>query len=207
MSGIFLPFSETAANRLQNSRGFTSIKCAAPIQYTQRSARDALIQASLDPEVSSIEPLVQPERCPPDTYFSFAVVIHGKRCAIALTEAINCTFHAPHGCQVGLAIGRASILSDPAKTTARTIWACRETNLPPLFSVKLLTKLRAHPKGIRLGDLEEALVDEPKRWVDYTLAMVCAGLVTIDYRAPITDGSLVRIIPEQPRRAAVHWIG
>ncbi|MBD8066992.1 hypothetical protein IC608_16090 [Devosia sp. PTR5] len=207
MSGIVLPYSATAANRLQNSRGFMSVKCATPIQYTQRSARDALIQASLDPEVSSIEPLVRPEHCPPDTYFSFAVVIHNKRCAIALTEAINCTFDPPHGCRVGLAIDRASILSDPAKTTARTIWACRETNLPPLFSVKLLGRLRAHPAGIRLGDLEETLVEEPERWVDYTLAMVCAGLVIIDYRAPITDESLVRINLEQRRQTAFHWIG
>lgn len=54
MTGVVLPFSMA----LSPGRGFASFKCTSVIEYSRRCARDALIQASLEPEITSIEPLL-----------------------------------------------------------------------------------------------------------------------------------------------------
>jgi hypothetical protein len=162
----------------------------------------------LEPEVTSIEALQAENVGPADTYFAFAVVTHGRRCAVALTEYTNGTaFVPPARCDATVAINRASILADPIKTAARTIWSHRDAQVPPLFSVRLMRLLKSHPDGVRLGDLEDDLIDEPKNWVGYTLAMACCGLVTVDYRSPVTDESMVRINPNRQHRASEHWLG
>lgn len=209
MTGVILPFSlATNDGAAPGSRGFTSFKCTAPIQYTRRCARDALIQASLEPEISSIEPLDGSNVGPEDTYFVFAVVTQGRRCAIILTEHTNAASLAPpDDCDAAVAINRASILADPVKTASRMIWAHREIQVPPLFSVRVMRRLKAGPAaGVRLGDLEDDLVDEPKRWVDYTLAMACLGSIAVEYRSPISDETLVRINRVQQSHAPTHWL-
>lgn len=209
MTGVVLPFSMGMNNSAaQATRGFASFKCTAPIQYMRRCARDALIQASLESEISSIEPLDVSNVGPEDAYFVFAVVTQGRRCAIILTDHTNGTsIVPPDDCHAAVAINRASILADPVKTAARTIWSYREIHVPPLFSVRLMRRLKAGPAaGLRLGDLEDDLVDEPKRWIDYTLAMACLGTIAIDYRSPITDETRVRINPVQQSHAAAHWL-
>lgn len=209
MTGVILPFSlpvnDVAAT---GSRGFTSFKCTAPIPYTRRCARDALIQASLETGISSIEPLDVSNFGPEDTYFVFAVVTQGRRCAIVLTDHTNGTsLSPPCDCDAAVAINRASILADPVKTASRMIWARREILVPPLFSVRVMRRLKDGPAaGLRLGDLEDDLVDEPKRWVDYTLAMACLGSLAVDYRSPITDETRVRINPVQQSNATTHWL-
>jgi len=209
MSGVIVPFSTAftpAAARV--GRGFISFKTSAPIPYTQRCARDALIQASLEPEITSVEPLQRTNIGPADTYFAFAVVTQGHRCAIALTDQTNCTsFTPPDGYDAAIAINRASILADPVKTTARTIWSHRDTLVPPLFSVRVMRRLKENLSGQRLGDLEEDLVHEPKNWVAYTLAMACNGLVIVDYRSPITDETVVRVNPASQSHARQLWRG
>lgn len=209
MTSDVVPFSTAfARTEAQSGRGFTSFKCTAPIEYSRRCSRDALVQASLEPEITAIEPLLVRNFGPADTYFAFAVVTQGRRCAIALTEnTIGTSFDPPNNCDAVVAINRASILADPVKTTARMIWSHREIHVPPLFSVRLMRRLNAGPAtGLRLGDLEDDLVDEPKRWVDYTLAMACLGSIAVDYRSPITDETRVRINPIEQERASPHWL-
>lgn len=209
MTGVVVRFSPHVAPRTdQPSRGFTSYKTNGALEYTRRCARDALIQASLEPEISSIEPGPSVDFGPPDTYFGFCVVTQNRRCAVALTDITNSmSFAPPPGCDVAIAINRASILAEPAKTTARTIWSHRETQVPPLFSVRVIRRLRESPTGLRLGDLEENLVHEPKNWVAYTLALACNGLVVVDYRSPITDDTMVAFNPASQGRVREHWLG
>lgn len=209
MSGVVVPFSiDPSSTEAQTGRGFTSFKCIAPIEYARRCSRDALIQATLEPEITAIEPLHAGNFGPCDTYFRFAVVTQGRRCAVALTEStIGTSFDPPSDCDAVVAINRASILVDPVKTTARTIWSHRDIQVPPLFSVRVMRKLKASgASGLRLGYLEEELIDEPKRWVDYTLAMACSGSIAVDYRSPLTDDTMVRVNPMQQGRSSTHWL-
>ena len=197
MTGVIVPFSAAyAAAPNPGGRGFTSFKCPTPIEYVRRCARDALIQATLEPEISSVEPLKSPRAVPDDTYFAFAVISHSRRCAIILTDVTtNESITAPEDCDVAVAINRASILAEPVKTTARTVWAHRDTIVPALFSVRLMRRLQDKPNGTRIIELEDALIDEPRRWVDFILALACRGLVTLDYRRPLTDHTLVSLGP------------
>lgn len=209
MTGVVVRFSSHVASTADlPGRGFTSFKTNGPLEYTRRCARDALIQASLEPEITSIDPGPRVNFGPPDTYFSFCVVTQNRSCAVALTDHTNSmSFSPPPGCDVAIAINRASVLAEPAKTAARTIWAHRETQVPALFSVRVMRRLRESPSGLRLGELEESLVHEPKNWVAYTLALACNGLVVIDYRSPITDDTMVVLNPTSHGRVREHWLG
>lgn len=206
MSANVIPFS-TPTHPAENRRGFKSFKTSSAIQYTQRCCRDALVQATLDPEVTGLFPYEGPAG-PADMFFTFGVQIREQTCLLALCDATNgATFAPPLEFSVGLSVSRDSILAEPFLTATRTIWSKREVLVPPLFSVRLLKRLDREPGGLALGTLEDELVDEPKRWVDYILAMACRGLLTVDCRRPLTDLTLIKPAPlrrEWPSGA--HWI-
>lgn len=187
-----VPFSKPAHHAAPPVPGFLSFKCDAPIFYNRRSCRDALIQATLDAHITNIEPLPAAAYGIGDAYFGFVAVIDDRRCAIILTEQDESTPTPPAGCQVAIALNRNNLLRDPGKTVARMIWSHRDTQVPAGFVVRVMRRLQLAAEGVRLGDLEDDLLDEPKRWVDFILAMACTGLVTLDFRTHITDATLVR---------------
>lgn len=208
MTGTVLHLHPAHSPIVPNQRGFSSFKCVAPIEYTQRCSRDALIQASLEPCITAIESLSGAYDDRAGVYFAFAALIQDRRCAIALTnDNTTSNIPVPAGCEQVIPISRTQILADPVKTTTRTIWSHRETNVPPLFSVRVMRHLRDKPEGLRLGDLEEDLGGETGNWVKYTLAMACGGLLSVDFRSPISDQTAVRINPERPSYARPLWSG
>lgn len=213
MSGLVLPFSASrAADDAPAGRGFKSYKSDRPIPYTRRVSRDALIQATLEPEISELAPLKGSHGAPADAFFLFVVTTQGQRCAIALSDRSNgVMFDPPAGCDAAVAICIDSILAEPILTTSRMIWSRREEIVPPAFMVKLLRRLGRSENGERLADLEDVLTEDPIKWVDYTMALACRGLVSVDYRNQLTDATIVRLGPvarENPSNGlrSAHWL-
>lgn len=201
-----VPFSTPAVRAENPLPGFTSFKCSAPILYTRRSCRDALIQATLDADINAIEPLSPSAYRFGDAYFGFVAVVSGRRCAVILTEHDESPPRPPDGCQVAISLSRSNLLCDPVKTVSRMIWAHRDIPLPAGFVVRVMHRLHLAPDGMRLAELEDDLLDEPKRWVEFILTMVCSGLVTIDYRAHVTGRSLIRPRPDfDDRQLTMRW--
>lgn len=190
------------------SRGFNCFKSEGPVRYTRRCCRDALIQATLDPDIVRIFASDVARTTPKDTFFNFGVEIGERRCLLALCdETTGETFSAPPGFDLGICFNRDAILAEPTLTTSRTVWSRRDVLVPPSFAVRLLRRLAKTDAGLRLGELEDELIDEPKRWVDYVLSMVCAGLVSCDCRHAITDDTNVALGPPLGRRATEkHWL-
>ena len=208
MSADVIPLT-LPTKSVETSRGFKSYKCARSIEYTRRCCRDAMIQATLDPDVGRLFQSEIPAKAPDDTFFTFCVQVSGRNCVIALCdETDRTTFSTPPGFAVGVSVSRQSILAEPVLTTSRTIWSRREILVPPAFSVRLRKRLANDPNGLQLGSLEDEFSDEQHRWVDYIMAMACNGLVALDCRQPLTDATLVRpAAPPQPEAsAAEHWL-
>ena len=197
MSGLILPFSAPYDARVAPvARGFFSYKCEQPIPYTRRVARDALVQATLEPDISCLAPLGGGDPVPQDAFFAFIATTQGKRCAVELCDKSNgLPFERPTGCDAAIAINVDSILAEPVLATARMIWSRRDELVPPGFILRLLKRLAAAADGVRLIDLEDELLEDPAKWVDFTLAMVCRGLVAIDYRKQLTHETVIRLGP------------
>lgn len=207
MSADVIPFA-AAIQPAETNRGFKSFKTSRAIPYTRRCCRDALIQATLDPEVTRLLPYEGPPGAP-DAFFTFGVQIADRNCLLALCDETNGkTFPPPEEFSLGLTVNRESILSEPVLTTTRTVWSRREVLVPPLFSVRVLKRLAMEPAGIELGALEDELVQEPSRWVDYVMAMACSGLVTVDCRRPLTDATAIKSgrTRQQRQRPSHHWL-
>lgn len=203
-----IPFTSTTRSA-ETNRGFKSYKCSRSIEYTRRCCRDAMIQATLDPDVGQLFQSELPVSTPFDTFFTFCVRIGDRNCIIALCDETNgTTFSPPPGFAVGLSVSRDSILAEPVLTTSRTIWSRREILVPPAFSVHLLKRLAREPNGMQLGGLEDDFVDEQPRWVDFIMAMACSGLVTLDCRQPVTDTTLIKPgpAPHAELKVAEHWL-
>jgi hypothetical protein len=160
----------------------------------------------LDPEVTSLFPYERRAGAP-DAFFTFGVEVGERSCLLALCDTTNGkTFLPPVEFSLGLTVNRDSILAEPVLTTTRTIWSKREVLVPPLFSVRLLTRMAREAAGIALGELEDELADEPKRWVDYVMAMACVGLVTLDCRHPLTHATMVKMGTYKDHRSSEHWL-
>lgn len=205
MSADVTPFS-TAILPAETSRGFKSFKTSRAIQYTRRCCRDALIQATLDPEVTCLLPYTGPPGAP-DAFFAFGIRIADRNCLLALCEETNGqTFPPPEEFSLGLAVNKESILAEPVLTMTRTVWSKREVLVPPSFSVRVLKRLATDVTGLAIGALEDELIDEPKRWVDYVMAMACNGLVTLDCRHPLTHATIVKLGRDQGAHSSEHWL-
>ena len=205
MSADVIPFA-TAFQRAETSRGFRSFKTSRAIAYTRRCCRDALIQATLDPEVSRLL-LYEGPPAAPDAFFTFGVQIGDRKCLVALCDQTNGnTFPPPREFSLGLTVNKESILAEPVLTMTRTVWSKREVLVPPLFSVRVLKRLAKEATGLALGALEDELIGEPKRWVDYVMAMACNGLVTFDCRHPLTHATMVKMGRDQGAHSSEHWL-
>lgn len=207
MSADVLSFSVPVTSP-DTGRGFNCFKSDGAIRYTRRCCRDALIQATLDPDIGRIFECSAAHTTPDDSFFSFGVEIGERRCLLALCdETTGETFSAPPGFDLGICFNRDAILADPTLTTSRTVWSRRDVLVPPTFSVRLLKRLARVPNGLQLGSLEDDLADEQHRWVDYIMAMACSGLVAIDCRQPLTDATMVRLSVTPPnQRPREHWL-
>jgi len=197
----------TENGKRDGQRGFNSYKCKRPIEYTRRCCRDALIQATLDPHIEAIWQTDASVKLPRDAFFAFAVQTRGKPCIVALCDFSSEDVFAAHGFAFGITRGRGTVLSEPALTTARTIWSRRDVQVPPLFSVRVLKRLAKEPTGLFLGDLEDDLVDEPRLWVDYVMALACRGQLHLDHRAALTHETIVSLAPPRALQRESFFAG
>ncbi|KKC34966.1 hypothetical protein [Devosia psychrophila] len=162
-------------------RGFMSFKCSSPITFPDRCCRDLLIQATLDRQVQSLAPSTWTDFCSSDAYFSFEAVMGGKRCLIEVCDATNAKpFEPPNRYDLGLTLSRTAILAEPRLSSARTIWACREMQVPLQFQFELIRFLTPHEKGLRLSDLESLLNLELSKWISQAPALVCRGTLQVE---------------------------
>lgn len=172
----------------RHGRGFNSFKCRAPIEYTRRCCRDALIQATLDRHVTEICSVPPITFGAPDAFFAFAATLGDKRCLVQLCDETNgVTFPAPDDFQLGLCLGRDHVLGDPTVTTCRMVWAHRGVLVPPLFELQLHRQLKLQSDGIPLEAIAEEARPAWPRWLDFTLALACQGKVTLGNVTNVDD--------------------
>lgn len=164
-----------------------SYKCSSPIAFPDRCCRDVLIQATLDRQVRSLAPSTEIGPISTDAFFSFEAVMGDKLCLIEVCDTTSATpFEPPARYDVGLTLSRTAILSEPQLSSARTIWACRNLQVPLPFEFNLIRILRSHPSGLRLSDLETLLAQDLSSWVGMALALACRGTLQLESAHRIT---------------------
>jgi len=175
-------------------KGFTSFKTTAPIVFTERWARDVLIQATLDPDVLSIEP--GPAYCQSRTG---VVLAFGQRTTTSLTliilsSSVTEDVAPPSGYDAATILSRFSILGSTALLTSRMIWSKRSLKVPPSLAVQISARARTPLTLRRLAALTPA---NEAAVFDSVLAMTCSGYLDLFWHPVLSDSTVVRL-----RR---HW--
>lgn len=183
-----------AANEMKPDRpGFRSFKTTSAVFYPQRWHRDLLIQATLDPSISFIEP-VPAARQSLDSFKVFVGFEGRRRLLVAVRNAIDFGVYA--SLPEALTLNRTTILDEPRCSVARQIWATRTTQIPPGDRIRILHELSKSPGGAPLGRLIECVRSNDADPVDIVLALVCSG------QAEIELGS--HLAPDTPIRSAAR---
>lgn len=170
--------------------GFQSFKTTGPIQYPQRWHRDLLIQATLDPTISAIEPVAVQEGCAD----SFCVhLTFGDRRRLVVAVRTDDTSEMPTilapDC---LQIPRSFVLREPRCSVSREIWATRNAAIPAGDRIQILHALSEHPKGIALIRLMANVQPRSNDLVEIVLALVCVGQAEVETTALLSPESVVR---------------
>lgn len=188
--------------RADKTPQFSSAKCArTAIPVRHPLLRDALVLASLDPTVRSIEYL--PTACWANaaTDVDAIVVDRGDgRYHLDVIEARPRRSIARHIIvadalsELGLlpwSMSEAEILSEPRWSNARTVWAHADHPVPVGLRLQVLGALE-NEGAMTLGDLLSRLRSE-RDPAPAVMAMSCLGLIDLDLvAAPIGPATLVR---------------
>jgi hypothetical protein len=175
--------------------GFSSFKTSHPIFYTARFIRDALVQLTLDPSVTLIEPLlISLDDLPEAVRSGIIVQRDGVRIAVGFVDTYLDIQEAPQHQFDGLPtvfIAREQVLAEPRCSIARMIWACRKTLVSPGNRVRILHSLSQSCDGLSLVDLGN-VVSGPEDPIDAILALACEGHIAVNISAAVTPETIVR---------------
>ena len=169
--------------------GFRSCKTVMAISYPQRWHRDLLIQATLDPTVAAIEQAASSPRGQ-DPFELFVYFGGQRRRLIAVREASD--FTMPFATDTAV-LSRSSVLSEPRCSTARGIWACRNTPVSHGDRFRILGLLDQNSSGLPLRRLMECVRSESAESVDIVLAVICAGQAEVEIRSLLSPDINVRL--------------
>lgn len=161
--------------------GFSSFKTTASIRYPARWHRDVLIQLTLDTNIDAISPLASDD----PNILLIQVLRAGAPMSVRVADGTGID-HLP-------TITRSMAHADPRFTTARTIWASRETVVTGGDRIRLLRAIGEEPTGLPLGDLDRlvrAPIDDP---FDVVLALVARGDLAVDIASRLTPATRVRL--------------
>lgn len=177
------------ANPSGNRPGFRSFKTAESIVYPSRWHRDLLIQATLDPEIVSIEQAFREKQ--DSYYFGIFVLVAGIRKLLVGVRDVNDLTSVDFPTD-GVAVPRSYVLAEPRCSAARAIWSARSTLISPSDRVRILSLLSDRSDGVSLGLLASQLVGCERDPIAVVLALVCAGQAEIDISNSILPETLVR---------------
>lgn len=199
--------SDPIASRPIERPGFRSCKTVGAIPYPQRWHRDLLIQATLDPAVAAIEQAALSQRGQ-DPFEVFVYLGGQRRRLIAVREASDFTTPCTTDTMV---LARSFVLSEPRCSTARGIWACRNTSVSHGDRFRILELLDQNSSGLPLRRLMECVRSEVAESIDTVLAVICSGQAEIEIRCPLSPDITVRPRREQgwplPSNAAPAILG
>ncbi|GEP01515.1 hypothetical protein [Methylobacterium haplocladii] len=187
--------NDAHASRPTERPGFRSGKTIGAISYPQRWHRDLLIQATLDPAVAAIEQATSSQRGQ-DPFEVFVWFGGQRRRLIAVREASDFTMPCATDTMV---LARSFVLSEPRCSTARGIWACRNTPVSHGDRFRILGLLDQHSSGLPLRRLMECVRSETAESVDIVLAVICAGQAEVEIRSPLSPDITVRLRRGQSR--------
>lgn len=169
--------------------GFRSFKTTSAVYYPQRWHRDLLIQATLDPSISFIEP-VPAARQSLDSFKVFIWFEGRSRLLVAVRNAIDLGVYA--SLPDALSLDRSTVLDEPRCSVARQIWATRTTQISPGDRIRILRELSESPGGAPLGRLIECVRSNDADPVDIVLALVCSGQAEVELGAHLAPDTPIR---------------
>ncbi|ABE40878.1 hypothetical protein RPD_3655 [Rhodopseudomonas palustris BisB5] len=180
---------------------FVSAKTAEPIPHAGGLFHDALVQASLDPQVLEIGFLRQAGPASaavdvavvtvvrPDGRFYLDIAPARPLRSLAQTDALEGAL-STHGLS-RLTIAGEDIMREPSFTTARAVWAHRRFVVAPLMKFNILDAL-VEDGPATMRQLCSA-VPGPQDPFLAVLSLACANLLELDIRSqPLGPGTVVR---------------
>ncbi|MET4799188.1 hypothetical protein [Bradyrhizobium sp. LB11.1] len=172
------------------SEFFTSAKTSGPILIDSAVARDALIRATIDPIVRSIEKLADPA---PSGALAVLVRDDG-RFAYGLGDDGHPVPDAAHAWPIRpMIITLADLYREPANSNDRLIWACRDRRVSSGLRYQIVQALTDGGPS-RIDDLVST-VGMARRSEHAVFSLACADVIEIDELAScaVHTGSIVRI--------------
>lgn len=178
----------------ENRPGFSSFKTGNdPIHYQRRWHRDALIQLTLDPTITALRRMADPVSGLPNEISGALIAFH--RSAPVLVGLADQALEVKPSVVNGLpfvVFTRHEILMNPRVTTARTIWSTRTVQISPGDRIRILQRLTNQSAGLPILTLQEEVQSSAEDPINCILALVCAGLLSIDASRHLTPETVVR---------------
>lgn len=185
----------------QQTNVFVSAKTKIGIPVRHAALRDALIQASLDPKVRSIDYIASAE-VPSSQVALDAVIVNIENDAYVLDvvparrlrgiEDEGLVLIALDELQLKpLVLTAEDILREPRRANANLVWSHNDVTVPVGLRLRILEiLLDAGP--IPLGQLLKSLADEQDP-APAVMALACANLVQLDlFSQPLSPTTLVK---------------
>jgi hypothetical protein len=177
----------------ENRPGFSSFKTGNdPIHYQRRWHRDALIQLTLDPTITALRRIADPFPGLPNVISGALIAFLGSAPVLVglADQAIEVKPTIVNGLPF-VVFTRQEIVTDPRVTTARTIWSTRTVQVSPGDRIRILQRLTNQPAGLPILTLQEEVRSSDEDPINCILALVCAGLLSLDARRHLTPETIV----------------
>ncbi len=166
-------------------KGFRSTKTPLAVNYPSRWHADFLIQLSLSPRIQSIQ--ANSDRYERNVFSVIVGSDAGTSIIAAATDGFDCS-GLPASYRI---IRRSKVMEEPRRLNCRLVWACARTHVPASDRMRVLTELTRHPTGVTLGRAAKLILASSADSFESIFSLVCGGVATVDYAAPLTPDSLV----------------
>jgi hypothetical protein len=186
--------------------GFSSYKTRSPIVYHRRWLRDALIQSTLDPYVSSLESLPERFNCPPGIEFAFLVQRQTDRSILAVGVR---DFPGFDGVVDGVkieSVTRTFLNLEPRASTGRAIWAQKRLSIDAGDRFRVVERL-LECRETAVSDLVPVIRNGRIDPIHQLLAFIATGWLVLEIEKGFSPRSTVQLGPmavsdgvQQPRK-------
>ncbi len=181
---------EPAAVDLKRYPGFHCFKSGDAIHYPRRWQRDALIQAALDPVVTSLDPL-EPGSWPPGVEFAFKATINSTVFICLLSDTKDRHLFDSYGGAI-LRLSRAALRVEPLCSTGRAVWSRKRLTIDPAVRYKSLEAASARAEGAPAKAVLAEIAISQSNPIDQLLAMLAQGVLTADLSSGLRGTTLLR---------------
>lgn len=180
---------------------FISAKCSLAIPLSGAIDVDALIGATLDPAVTSIEYLASIDVLGLELPLNAVVITRADgRFLLSIIDdsevhdleevGIQLLALEQHG--IGCVdITRAELRTEPGRGDRRRVWASRGIDVSETAKRSVVAAFQDRDE-IPIGELAE-LIATPTA-VEALFALACRNLVSLDFTAPLSLGTIVRLV-------------